>query len=74
MDIKKAFKSLDYDFVITVLNKFGFRSNFISWIWLLLNSQKSYAINGGDTTPYFDLEKGVRQSDPVPACFFILSL
>ena len=74
MDIEKAFDSLYHDFLLTVLNKFGFGSNFISWIKLLLNSQQSCVINGGNTTPYFDLEKGARQGDPVSAYFFILAL
>ena len=74
MDIEKAFDSLYHDFLLTVLNKFGFGSNFISWIKLLLNSQQSCVINGGNTTPYFDLEKGARQGDPVSVYFFILAL
>ena len=74
MDIEKAFDSLDHDFLVNVLNKFGFGSNFISWIKLLLNSQQSCVINGGNTTPYFNLEKGARQGDPVSAYLFILAL
>ena len=54
MDIEKAFDSLDHDFLITVLNKFAFGSNFISWFKLLLNSQQSCVINGGNTTPFFN--------------------
>ena len=41
MDIEKAFDSLDHDFLVHVLNKFGFGGNFIGWIKLLLNSQQS---------------------------------
>ena len=74
MDIEKAFDSLHHDFLVNVLNKFGFGSNFISWIKLLLNSQQSCVINGGITTPYFNLEKGARQGDPVSAYLFILAL
>ena len=70
MDIKKAFDSLDHDFLVTVLNKFGFGSNFISWIKLPLNSQQSYVVNGGNTIPHFNLDKG----DPVSAYRFILAL
>ena len=74
MNIEKAFDSLDRDFLVTVLNKFGFGSSFISWIKLLLNSQQFCVINGGNTTPYFNLEEGARQSDPVSAYVFILAL
>ena len=74
MDIEKAFDSLDHDFLVNVLNKFGFGSNFISWIYFLLNSKQSCVLNGGNTTPYFNLEKGARQGDPVSAYLFILAL
>ena len=74
MNIEKAFDSLDHDFLVSVLNKFGFGSNFISWIKLLLNSQQYCIINRGITTPYFNLEKGARQGDPVSAYPFILAL
>ena len=74
MDIEKAFDFLDHDFLVTVLNKFGFGSNFVSWIKLLLNSKQSCVVNGGNTTPYFNLEKGACQGDPVLAYLFILAL
>ena len=74
MDIEKAFDSLDHDFLVNALNKFGFGSNFVSWIKLLLNSQQSCVINGGNTTPYFNLEKGACQGDPVSALEFIFVL
>ena len=70
LNMEKAFDSVDQDFLVNVLNKFGFGSNFISWIKLL----QSCVINGGNTTPYFNLEKGARRGDPVSAYLFILAL
>ena len=32
MKFEKAFDSLDYTFIISVLKKFGFDNNFVSWI------------------------------------------
>ena len=74
MDIERAFDSFDHNFLVNVLDKFGFGSNFISWIKLLLNSQQSCVINGGNTIPYFNLEEGTRQGDPVSAYLFIVTI
>ena len=74
MDIEKAFDSLDHNFLIAVLKKFGFGNNFISWIQLLLNNQQSCVINGGKTSQYFRLGRGARQGDPISAYLFVLCL
>ena len=74
MDIEKAFDSFDHDFLVNVLNKFGFGSNFMKWIKLLLNSQQSCVINGSNTTPYFNWEKGAREGDPASVYLFVLAL
>ena len=74
MDIEKAFDLLDHAFLVNVFNMFSFGSNFISWIKLLLNSQLYFAINRGNTSPYFNLEKGAGQGDPISAYLFIVAL
>ena len=74
MDIEKAFDLLDHAFLVNVLSMFSFGINFISWIKLLLNSQQSFVINGGNTSPYFNLKKGDGQGDPVSAYLFIVAL
>ena len=74
IDIEKAFDSLDHDFLVTVLNKFGFEINVLSWIKLLLNTQQSCVIYGGNTTPAFNLKKFACQGGPVLAYLFILAL
>ena len=74
MDIEKAFDLLDHAFLVNVLSMFSFGINFISWIKLLLNSQQSFVISGGSTSPYFNLKKGDGQGDPVSAYLFIVAL
>ena len=58
MDIEKAFDSLDHNFLISALEKYGYRKNFISWVKILLRNQKSCVFNGGTTTKYFLLGEG----------------
>ena len=53
MDIEKAFDSLDHDFLILTLEKYGFGKNFILRIKLLLKDQETCVINAGTTTKYF---------------------
>ena len=41
---------------------------------VLLNNQQSCVINGGFTTPYFNLEKGAFQGDHILSYLFVLAL
>ena len=71
MDIEQAFDSLDHNFLISTLEKYGFGKIFILWVKILLRDQESCVINGGTTTKYFPLERGVRQGDLILAfCLF----
>ena len=46
MNIEEAFDFLDHSLLISVLKKFRFRKNFITWIEVLLKDQQSCVING----------------------------
>ena len=74
MDIEKAFDSLDHNFLISTLEKYGFDQHFILLVKILLNDQESHVMNGGKTIKYFMLGKGSRQGDPISAFLFILAL
>ena len=74
MDIEKAFDSLDHDFLILTLEKYGFGKNFILWVKILLRDQESCVINGGISTTYFPLARGARLGGPISAFFFVLAL
>ena len=71
---EKAFDSLDHNFLISALEKYGFGQNFISRVKILLNDQKSCVISGGKATKYFMLGRGARQGDPISLFLFTLAL
>ena len=73
-DLEKAFDSIDHNFLIACLKKFGFGPYFINWAKILLNQNESCVMNGGTTTKYFTLARGARQGDPIAAYFFIIVL
>ena len=74
IDIKKAIDSVNYHFLIAILEKVGFGTEFIELIKVLLNNQESCVINGGKTSKYFKLERGTQQGDPIPAYLFVIVL
>ena len=60
--------------MFTVLQKFGFRPNFIDWIRTLYNGAESSVPNNGHLTGCFPLERGTRQWNPISACPFFCVL
>lgn len=72
LDFKKAFDSLEWPFMISVLRKFNFGDSFIKWIETLY--EKPYAkvkVNGWLTEP-IPQSRGIRQGCPASALLFIL--
>ena len=55
MDLKKTFDSLDHKFLISVLKKFEFGQNFITWIEIIFWNKEACVINDGIATKYFKL-------------------
>ena len=56
-DINKVFDSVEKYFLLAILEKYGFKKNFLRWIENLLNNQKSCIINKGITPHYFKLTR-----------------
>ena len=61
IDFKKAFDSLNHNFLITTSEHYGFDDDFIEWIKILLMNQESCVIKGVHTTKYFRFERRARQ-------------
>ena len=73
-DIEKAFDSIEYNFLLATLTKYGFGSNFIQWIKTLFSNSASCVMNNGLSTAYFKLSRGTKQGDPLSPYLFILVL
>ena len=73
VNIEKAFDSFNHSFLMCVLKKFEFGNEFQKWIQILMKNSESCVINGGKTTPYFKLERGTRQGEPISAYLFIIT-
>ena len=50
INIEKAFDSVDHYFLLAILERYGFKKNFLGCIETLFINQEYYIINGGITT------------------------
>ena len=73
LDVEKAFDTFNHLFLITGLEKYGFKDDFIKWIQILIKNQESCVINGGCPTNHFKLGQTI-QGDPISTYLFILVL
>ena len=72
IDFKKAFDSLEHNFMFSVLKRFNFGPNFISWIQMLYRDPVFKVKNNGWISSNYKMERGVRQGCPMSSLIFIL--
>lgn len=73
IDFEKAFDSLSWKFLYSVLAFFGYDQNFINWIKMFNNNIEAYALQYGKLSPKIIIERGCRQGDPISSYLFLLA-
>ena len=73
LDFRKAFDSLEWPFIMRILDAFNFGSSIKRWISTFYTNVESAVLNNGFTTNWFKPSKGVRQGCPLSPYLFILS-
>ena len=72
IDFEKAFDSIDWEFMIKCLDVFGFGPSLKGWIETFYKNISSCVINNGMCTSHFEIQRGVRQGDPMSPYLFII--
>ena len=74
IDFRKAFDSVSRDFLFNTLAAFHFGPSFKRWIHTFYNNISSCVLNNGYSTAPFEVQRGVRQGDPLSSSLFIIVL
>ena len=72
IDFEKAFDSISWDFLLSVLKFFNFGESIINWVKVFYNNISSAVIQDGNLSEFFQIGPGCRQGDLLSPYLFIL--
>ncbi len=73
LDFKKAFDSIEWDYLSTVLDVFNFKEDFKRWVKVFYTDISSCVTNNG--SPSFNLNRGLRHRGcPLSGLLFVLGI
>ena len=74
VDLRKAFDSIRWDFVVASLRAINVPERFVNWIHTCISSESFSISVNGHTGGYFRSTQGLRQGDPLSSYLFVLAM
>ncbi|KAL4560381.1 hypothetical protein LXL04_032531 [Taraxacum kok-saghyz] len=74
VDFEKAFDSVNWNYLESIMLQMGFGVKWVSWIRGCLSSSRASVLINGSATKEFPISKGVRQGDPMSPFLFIIAM
>ncbi|XP_057779947.1 uncharacterized protein LOC130998549 [Salvia miltiorrhiza] len=70
VDIKKAFDTMIWKFIMCAMSAMGFDQSFLRWLMIIFSSAMLSILFNGKLCGYFACSRGVRQGDPLSPIIF----
>ena len=74
LDNEKAFDRIEQNYVLKVLDKYNFPSEFTSWTKILYKNISAKLLVNGTFTEKINISRSVRQGCPISMLLYVLSL
>ncbi|XP_057448644.1 uncharacterized protein LOC130740150 [Lotus japonicus] len=72
VDYEKAYDSVQWDFLLCMLQRMNFCNKWVTWIKGSLESNSVSVLVNGSPTQEFKMWKGLRQGDPIAPFLFLI--
>ncbi|GJT44119.1 putative RNA-directed DNA polymerase, eukaryota, reverse transcriptase zinc-binding domain protein [Tanacetum coccineum] len=72
VDFKKAFDSVNWEFLFDIMSQMNFGSKWRKWISSCLSSALVSVLINGSSSKEFKMERGLRQGDPLSSFLFLI--